>query len=108
MGSFNWQIYDHYGYALAAVFGTFAAVAVIKRIRITSYNVCYTKLLRTCSSRPIRGRAQPIRPRQTTPPAGAISLRSTDDNVIRKAGWKRAPYHASQRRAIAAGRNNFV
>ena len=36
MASFNWHIYDHYGYALAAVLGTFAAVAAINRIMSNS------------------------------------------------------------------------
>lgn len=36
METFNWHIYDHYGYALAAVLGTFAAVAGIQRIMSNS------------------------------------------------------------------------
>lgn len=35
MASSNWHIYDHYGYALVAVFGTFLAVHAIHRFMVS-------------------------------------------------------------------------
>lgn len=46
MASIDWQIYDHYGYALLAVFGTFAAVAVIYRLMSNSALTPWVRSLR--------------------------------------------------------------
>src|SRR5574343_873072 len=46
MASINWQIYDHYGYALLAVLGTFAAVAAIYRLMSHSALAPWVRSLR--------------------------------------------------------------